>query len=104
MKDKKPHEAIQDQFQAFIGLFKALANDERLQIVALLSSKGEMCPQEIEQYFFLEQSTTSHHLNVLHRAEITTSRREGRNIYYALNREFIQGQCHGFLELFTLPS
>ena len=41
--------------------------------------------QEVEKNFYLEQSTTSHHLNTLKRAGITKSRKEGRNIYYSID-------------------
>ena len=46
-----------------------------------------MCAQDVEKHFFLEQSTTSHHLNTLRRAGITKSRKKGRNVYYSINYE-----------------
>ena len=73
--------------EKFIRFFKALANDERLEIIKLLKKNKEMYAQDVERHFFLEQSTTSHHLNTLKRAGITKSRKEGRNIYYSVDYE-----------------
>ena len=79
---------MSDQNQEqFIQLFKALANEERLEIISLLKQNNEMCAQDIEHHFYLEQSTTSHHLNTLKRAGITKSRKEGRRVFYSLDRD-----------------
>ncbi|MFT5171825.1 MAG: DNA-binding transcriptional ArsR family regulator [Candidatus Marinamargulisbacteria bacterium] len=71
--------------EEFIKFFKALANEERIEIVRLLKKNKEMYAQDIEKHFYLEQSTTSHHLNMLKRAGITTSRKEGRKVYYSID-------------------
>ena len=62
----------------YIKLFKSLANEERLAIVKLLIKNKEMFAQDIERQFYLEQSTTSHHLNTLRRVGILEARKEGR--------------------------
>ncbi len=69
----------------YIKFFRALANEERIEIIKLLKKNGEMAAQEVEKHFYLEQSTTSHHLNTLKRAGITKSRKEGRNIFYSVD-------------------
>jgi len=68
-------------------MFRALANHERIQIVLLLKKNQEMFAQDIQRHFYLEQSTTSHHLNLLKKAGITKSRKEGRKIFYSLHLE-----------------
>jgi DNA-binding transcriptional ArsR family regulator len=50
-----------------------------------LKKNKEMFAQDIERHFYLEQSTTSHHLNLLKRAGITKSRKEGRKIFYSID-------------------
>ena len=70
---------------SFIRFFRALANEERIEIIKLLKKNQEMAAQDVEKHFFLEQSTTSHHLNTLKRAGITKARKEGRNIYYSID-------------------
>ena len=71
--------------EKFIKFFKALANEERIEIIKLLKKNGEMFAQDIENHFYLEQSTTSHHLNMLKRAGVAQSRKEGRKVYYSLD-------------------
>ena len=71
--------------QQYIKFFKALSNEDRLEIVKLLHKHKEMCAQDVEKHFYLEQSTTSHHLNTLKRAKITKSRKKGRNIFYSVD-------------------
>lgn len=71
----------------YIKFFRALANEERIEIVKLLKKNDEMAAQEVEKHFYLEQSTTSHHLNMLKRAGITKSRKDGRNIYYSIDED-----------------
>ena len=67
-------------------LFKALANEERLKIIGLLIQYKELCAQDVQKHFYLEQSTTSHHLNTLRRVGIIQASKRGRNIYYSMNR------------------
>ena len=74
----------------YIKLFKSLANEERLAIVKLLIKNKEMFAQDIERQFYLEQSTTSHHLNMLKKAGITKSRKEGRKIFYSIDYDSIK--------------
>jgi DNA-binding transcriptional ArsR family regulator len=80
----------------YIDLFKALANEDRLKIIQLLIKNEEMCAQEVEKHFFLEQSTTSHHLNTLRRAGITKARKKGRNVYYSINYDDFSHSIDGF--------
>lgn len=68
-----------------IKFFKALANEERIEIIKLLKKNDEMFAQDIEKRFYLEQSTTSHHLNMLRRAGITKARKEGRKVFYSID-------------------
>lgn len=71
--------------EKIIKFFKALANEERIEILKLLKKNEEMFAQDIERRFYLEQSTTSHHLNMLKRAGITKARKQGRKIFYSID-------------------
>lgn len=84
MKDPEK-EAQRAQHKIYIMFFRALANEERLEILQLLKKNGELCAQDVENHFYLEQSTTSHHLNTLRRAGITKIRKEGRRIFYSID-------------------
>jgi ArsR family transcriptional regulator len=65
-------------------LCRALADENRLRIVGLLTS-GERCVCELTSALELGQSLLSHHLKTLKDAGLVTDRREGRWVYYALN-------------------
>ena len=80
-----------------IEFFKALSNEDRLDIVKLLQKSKELCAQDVQKNFYLEQSTTSHHLNKLRLAGITKSRKEGRNIYYSFDEPSFRKNIESFL-------
>ncbi len=64
-------------------LFKALGNDTRLRIVALLAH-GELCVCHLEAALAITQATVSRHLAVLRNAGVVDTRREGPWVYYRL--------------------
>ncbi len=76
-----------DQMQAAAAraceLMKVLANPDRLLILCQLSQE-EMCVSDIESTLGIVQPTLSQQLTVLRNAELVTTRREGKNIYYQL--------------------
>lgn len=90
----------QELYQELVTTFKALANEDRLKILALLKENNEMSAQEVEKHFYLEQSTTSHHLNTLKRSKLTKSRKQGRHIFYSLDQKNSKTGVKKFLELF----
>jgi len=90
-----------DDNDVFIRFLRALGNNERIEVLKLLKENKEMCAQEIEKHFFLEQSTTSHHLNTLKNAGIVNTRKSGRNIYYTLNFPSLKDTCNKFLDIFA---
>ena len=71
----------------YTPLLRVLADETRLQIVALLASAGsELCVCDIESHFDLSQPTISHHLRALRDADVVTTERRGTWIYYSLTR------------------
>ena len=64
-------------------LFKALGDETRLRIVALLSH-GELCVCHIESALSLPQPTASRHLATLRSAGIVEPRRQGSWVYYRI--------------------
>ena len=67
-------------------LFRALGDETRLRIVALLSH-GELCVCHLEAALALNQSTASRQLGILRAAGIVDSRRQGTWIYYSLTEQ-----------------
>ena len=66
--------------------FHALSDETRLQIVEMLSH-GERCVCELQDVLDAAQSRLSFHLRVLKDAGLVTDRKEGRWMYYAVNRD-----------------
>jgi ArsR family transcriptional regulator len=64
-------------------LFKALADDTRLRIVALLAH-GELCVCHLQAALELPQPSVSRQLGVLRAAGLVEDRREGTWVYYRL--------------------
>jgi DNA-binding transcriptional ArsR family regulator len=71
---------------------KALADDTRQQILVMLQEK-EMSVGDIVDAFTMSQPTISHHLNVLKQFGLVTSRKEGKQVFYALNRDNVVACC-----------
>jgi ArsR family transcriptional regulator len=67
-------------------MLKAISEPKRLRIVDMLSC-GELCACVILEAFHITQPTLSHDMRVLTESGIVNSRREGKNIYYSLNKD-----------------
>ena len=64
-------------------LFRALGDETRLRIVALLSH-GELCVCHLEKALNLSQPNVSRQLGILRATGIVDARRDGSWMYYAL--------------------
>ena len=71
---------------------KALADDTRQQILEMLMD-GEKCVSDIVDAFTVSQPTISHHLNVLRQFGLLTSRKEGKQVFYAVNHDNVIKCC-----------
>ena len=76
-------------------LLKAISEAKRLRIVDMLSC-GELCACEILEAFQITQPTLSHDMKVLIDAGLVRCRREGKNIYYTLDKAALTA-LHGTL-------
>jgi ArsR family transcriptional regulator len=66
------------------GVFSGLADETRLKILKLLS-KEELCACEVMAALELTQPTASHHVGILERSGLVTSRKEGKWIFYKIS-------------------
>jgi DNA-binding transcriptional ArsR family regulator len=69
--------------------FKALSDSTRREILALLRN-GEKTAGDLAEHFDMTKPSMSHHFAVLKEADLIISRREGQQIWYALNTTVIQ--------------
>ena len=78
------HADIVWSMKATAQLFKALSDETRLRILALLSA-GELCVCDLMAVLDLPQSTVSRHLAYLRHAGLVEDRRRGVWMYYRLS-------------------
>lgn len=64
-------------------VFAALGDRTRLKILSLIAEE-ELCACEVMVALELTQPTTSHHLGILERTGLVSSRREGKWVFYTL--------------------
>jgi ArsR family transcriptional regulator, arsenate/arsenite/antimonite-responsive transcriptional repressor len=67
----------------FLGITKALADENRLRMLMALQ-EGEQCVCRITELTELAMSTVSKHLSILYQAGLVSARKEGRWMYYSL--------------------
>lgn len=70
-------------------VFKALADPTRREILRLLAT-GEMTAGALAEHFDMSKPSVSHHFAVLKEADLIRGRREGQQIYYALNTTVVE--------------
>jgi ArsR family transcriptional regulator, arsenate/arsenite/antimonite-responsive transcriptional repressor len=71
----------------FMNLTKALSDENRVRILLALEAKGELCVCHINDLLELAPSTVSKHLFLLKNAGLVKARKDGRWMYYRLNRD-----------------
>ena len=72
---------LKDDFEELAGLFLMMSIEVRLAILQLLA-KREMSVIAIQEKLQFPQSTTSHHLNTLHRSGLVERRRGLKRMYF----------------------
>lgn len=71
------------QSTELVSLFKALSDENRIQILKILRN-GEKCACKLLEELNIRQSTLSHHMRILCDAGIVTGRKEGKWTHYAI--------------------
>ena len=83
--------------------FRALADPTRREILDLLG-RGEMTAGALAEKFDMSKPSMSHHFAVLKDADLITSRREGQQIWYALNTTVVQDVMAWAMQLIAARS
>jgi len=74
----------QQELEKAAFILKSIAHPTRLAIIKILSEKGLQAVSEISEALDLEQSLTSHHLNIMKTKGVLESIRDGKSIKYKL--------------------
>lgn len=88
MNDEKNIPDIEMLFE-LADLFKVFGDSTRLRIMVLLTD-AEMAVSDIAEALKMEQSTISHQLRVLRQNKLVRVRREGKQMYYALDDDHVK--------------
>jgi ArsR family transcriptional regulator len=72
-------------FEKLLQTANALADGNRLRIIAALLKHNELCACQITEFLGIAGATASRHLAILVNAALLQSRKEGRWIYYRLS-------------------
>ena len=70
-----------------INAVAVIAEPVRIQILRLIASKGEMCAKDILPKFDITQPTLSHHMSILEEHGLVSSRKQGRCVFYSINKK-----------------
>ena len=71
------------------NLFKALSDPTRRGILDLLR-ESDLSASDIADNFDISKPSISHHLSILHQAELVLRERRGQQIFYSLNTTVFQ--------------
>ena len=70
-------------------LFKVFGDPTRLRVLSVLID-AELCVQDIADSLDMTQSAISHQLKILKNSHLVKSRREGKQIMYALDDDHVR--------------
>jgi ArsR family transcriptional regulator, lead/cadmium/zinc/bismuth-responsive transcriptional repressor len=69
-------------------IFRVLGDPTRVRILDALS-RGEVCVRDLARQLSATESAVSHQLRLLRHTRVVRARREGRQIYYALDDKHV---------------
>ncbi|EAR16867.1 MULTISPECIES: autorepressor SdpR family transcription factor [Robiginitalea] len=80
------------------ALFKSLNDPTRREILQLLKER-DLSAGEIADQFNISKPSISHHLDLLKRAGLVSSRRQGQFMLYSLNTTIVEDLLQWVLDL-----
>lgn len=79
-------------------IFKAINDETRREILEYLKAK-DMSAGEISDKFNISKPSISHHLDILKRANLVTSEKQGQFVIYSLNTTILEDLLQWILTL-----
>src|SRR5688572_7403774 len=84
---KKRHSEIDEE--KAISLLSVIADPAKLRIARLLAGHKEMRSGDIAMNFDTSRTTISHHLATMRMKGFVRSRKQGKEVFYSLNKEHV---------------
>ncbi len=91
---------LRDHLVASRDLLDALADPARQDLVQVLA-RTELNVSDIAARVTLSRPTVSHHLLILKRAGLVRTRKQGREVFYRLNKARIVSTLQGLVDSLT---
>ena len=91
-------EFVERSSKQMAQIFKALGDENRIQIMRLLRT-GEKCACKLLEELDISQPTLSHHMKILCDCALVTGRKEGKWMHYSICGEGCQFAKDGLNEL-----
>jgi len=76
-----------DRLEEIIKILKAISDESRIRILAILKEKQNLCVCEIREIIGLSQPAISSHLKILENAGLIQNVKDGKWVNYRLNSE-----------------
>ena len=84
--------------EELMELMRAFSDQTRQKIIRQCFTEREVCVTDIAKQFTLSRPTISHHLNLMKRAGLLNSRKEGKEVYYSVNKTYIISLLEAFID------
>lgn len=72
-----------------LDILRVLADETRQKIIMVFVENKELCANDIASQFSLSRPTVSHHLNLMKRAKVLNSHKDGKEMYYSFNKKHV---------------
>ena len=92
---------MDSEIKKLTKLFKALSDETRERIFELLC-EAEMNVSDICDEFHTTQPTISHHLQILKNCDLVDTRKDGKMVYYYVNKEVVNDAFGNVIERFRI--
>jgi len=76
--------------EALVRIFKALADQSRLRVIAILAENKKRSVSEIASELDMSISSVSHHLSILGNLGFVGRKRDGKQVYHSLDDQCVR--------------
>lgn len=95
---KSYSKAIPDNWRTVARVFIALGDEHRQRILLAFEPGERANVSQIAEVSTLSRPAVSHHLKILREAGVLDSRKEGKEVFYWINRAFLLGSLQSVLD------
>ncbi len=90
--------AIPKEWKAMAKVFTALGDEHRQRIVLLFDKDERLNVGQIAAVATITRSAVSHHLKVLKDADVLHSEKVGKEVFFWINKSFVEGTMQNVLD------